>query len=64
MLTLNGTTTLEVSMEGGELGSGVLLWVEPSKRIVKSKRFSNSDGWVKGINTLGLKSCGLLNSEN
>ena len=64
MLTLNGTTTLEVSMEGSKLGSGVLLRVKPSKGIVKSKRLSNSDRWVKRVNTFGLKSTGLLHSFN
>ena len=63
VLTLNGTTTLEVSMEGSKLGSGVLLRVKPSKGIVKSKRLGNSDGWVKRVNTFGLKSTGLLHSS-
>jgi len=47
-------------MESCELGSGVLLRVEPSKRIVQTKRLSDSDGRIKGRNSLVKSGGGLM----
>ena len=52
VLSLNSSATLEVGVESGELGGGVLSGVQPSKRIVKAQRSGNSNRGVKGVNAL------------
>jgi len=52
VLTLNSTTTLEVSVVSSEVGSRVLGRIEPSERIVQTKRLGYSNGRVKGRKSL------------
>ena len=59
MLTLDGTTTLEVGVVSGKSRSRILGGIKPSKRIVKSKRLSDSNGGVKRRKSLAKCSGGL-----
>jgi hypothetical protein len=52
VLALDGTTTLEASVESGKVSGRVLGRIQPSKRIVESKRGGDSDGWIKRVDAL------------
>jgi hypothetical protein len=51
VLAFDGTTTFKVGMESSKLGGGVDGRVQPSQRIVKAKRSSDSDGRVRRVDT-------------